>query len=105
MKKTRNKNLPPLFLEMILERIIEFIYLGTLGDLEEEYQNIHRKKGKIKADFWYFSQVMIVLIVYIKELIYGCGPMITNYLTVFFRNIKRNKIHSSKVIFSPDIKY
>jgi len=94
MVAKRNTGRPPRFLELILENIQEYLPFGSLGDFEEDYKKVLFYKGKMKADFWYLTQVMVALISYLKVSFLLSGVMFKNYLKTALRNLIKNKVYS-----------
>ena len=65
-----------------------------LGDLHEFYQIKYEEEGKASADFWYWRQIIQYAPSKIIHKIYWSVEMFLNYLTIAFRNIKKNKSYS-----------
>jgi ABC-type antimicrobial peptide transport system permease subunit len=88
----RNSSNPPRLAEKILHRMRktgeEFSFLG---DLNEEYSFLCKKREKQAAQFWYWGQVLINIPAFLKDSITWSYHMLRNYLIVTWRNIKRNK--------------
>jgi len=67
---------------------------SLIGDFDEMYF-IHRgEQGRLKANFWYWSQVLKVVPVFLYTTIYWSGSMFKNYLTIAIRNIRKHKGYS-----------
>jgi len=88
----RNSSGPPHLAEKILRRMKkggdEF---SLLGDMREEFSSINRKRGKRKARYWYWRQILANLPAYLKDNMYWSYHMFKKYLIITLRNIKRNK--------------
>ncbi len=89
--KKKSSNPPPLA-EKILRRMRkngeEFSFLG---DMNEEYSCLFKKRGKKVALFWYWGQILFNLPAFMKDSTYWSFQMLKNYLIITWRNIKRNK--------------
>ena len=90
MKRTR----PPKIAESILAILSSSKKIGILGDTEEEYRMILSEKSRFKADMWYVWQIFLPLPFFVRQKIYWSLAMLSNYLKIALRNIKRNKVHS-----------
>ncbi|MCP4728030.1 MAG: FtsX-like permease family protein [bacterium] len=82
---------PPRIARWIFARMSDYIYLGSLGDLEEDFRKLLYAKGIIQAYTWYWVQIIAALPGYIKQYIYWRYHMFKNYLKVSLRIIKRHK--------------
>lgn len=90
-----SKKSPPVLREKILRWILPSDEVeALLGDFEEIYEEIWKKKGRSAARRWYWIQILRLLPSSFTNMIYWSGEMLKNYLKVAFRNIKRNKIFS-----------
>ena len=67
---------------------------GALGDLEEQFNEISRRDGLLRARFYYWSQVAAAMPGCIGNFFYWSVVMLKNYLTVAVRNISRHKTFS-----------
>jgi len=90
MKKTLPN--PP----RIAERILSYMMKNSeefsfLGDMNEEFIDHHKNKGKRKARFWYWGQILINFPAFLKDSICWSFQMLKNYIIITWRNIKRNK--------------
>jgi putative ABC transport system permease protein len=65
-----------------------------LGDLEEGYRDAFLKKGQRQARSWYHRQVLRIVPLIVKNLIYWSHTMFKNYLKITLRNIRRHKGYS-----------
>jgi len=64
------------------------------GDCSEEYKQIMRQKGKLKALLWLWGQILGAIFSGTKRSILFGGTMLINYLKITVRNIKRHKAFS-----------
>ncbi len=85
---------PPQLGDWIVTKMHEYLHFGSLGDLEEEYNNIFLTKSEFKARSWYWKQVLTALPEYILALIIRRLQMLKHYTKVSLRNIIRNKGYS-----------
>jgi len=86
---------PPKFAAWILERMLDpHVRYSGLGDFEERFNAVASQNGLFKARIFYWMQIVILFPSFIKNLIYWRGEMITNYLKIAFRNMKRHKGYS-----------
>lgn len=67
---------------------------AILGDFAEEYNEKAATRGIIYARFWYWRLVFISFPSFLKNLIYGSGAMLKNYLKAALRNLSRHKFFS-----------
>ncbi len=67
---------------------------AIIGDFDEIYCNLYDSRGKIYAYLWYWRQVFVSIPDFITGLTYRTGGMVKNYLTISFRNIKRQKVYT-----------
>lgn len=83
-------------LELLLKHVIPFEdHENLAGDLEEIHGRISRQKGKAAARIWYAGQILKLIPGYLKNTCYWSLTMISNYLKIAFRNVKRHKAYSS----------
>jgi putative ABC transport system permease protein len=86
---------PPRFAERLLIIILRREeQCEKLGDFEEGFQYELETKGTYKACLWYWSQVLKVIPLSIKNLFYWSFAMLKNYLKIALRHIKRHKAYS-----------
>jgi len=86
---------PPKFAEWILRCIYpDRGHFTSVGDFKEEYSEVYSESGPLKAMFWYWIQIAKSIPSYLRHQIYWSTVMITNYLKVTFRIIKRHKAYS-----------
>jgi ABC-type antimicrobial peptide transport system permease subunit len=65
-----------------------------LGDFEELYNLKVAKKGKLRACFWYLLQIFQLIRSGSELSFYWNFAIFRNYLTVVFRNLRRQKAYS-----------
>jgi len=80
----------------IAERILSYMKKNSdefsfLGDINEEFTQLYQTKGKRKARFWYWGQVLTNFPAFLKDSIFWSFQMLKNYIIITWRNIKRNK--------------
>jgi putative ABC transport system permease protein len=63
-------------------------------ELEEEFEEIADHKGRLFAILWYWGQVVYSVPAYFRLHLTMGGTMLSNYLKIALRNIKRNKAYS-----------
>lgn len=81
------------------ERLLRFIlpdegWDTPLGDFEEFYRQMEREKGAFHARFWYWSQVVRLVPAKIKNSLCWRVIMISNYLKIALRNMRKQKIYA-----------
>lgn len=64
------------------------------GDVEEEYDDIRERRGRIPAALWIWFQIVISLPSFIKSYLYWRQAMFTNYLRTAWRNLKKHTVFS-----------
>jgi len=67
---------------------------AIMGDFAEEYHEKIQNRGLVHARWWYWRLVFISFPSFLKNLIYGSGAMLKNYLKAALRNLSRHKIFS-----------
>jgi len=67
---------------------------ALLGDFEEIYLDLFFSKGRARAQFWYWTQIILLFPPFLKDSIYWSKEMVKNYLKAALRNIKKSKIYS-----------
>ncbi len=93
MKKTIAKFLPsPL-------RILRHIAdpegeLVLAGDVEEEYADVRKRRGRLAAALWIWFQIVISLPSYLKGFFYWRKTMIANYARLAWRSLRKHKFFS-----------
>jgi len=86
---------PPKFTEWILSCFYpDRGHLTSVGDFREEYLEVYSESGPFKAMLWYWIQIVKSIPSYLRNQIYWSAVMITNYLKITLRIIKRHKVYS-----------
>ena len=67
---------------------------GLFGDIVEIYNLKVDEKGRFRADFWLWQQIVKTIPPYIYHVLYWSTVMFGNYLKITFRNFKRQKVYS-----------
>ena len=95
MEDKQRPHIPPKIAERILRLILPDEGWDTpLGDFEEFFNVIADEKGIFRARSWYWAQVFKLLPSKILNSLYWRIIMISNYLKIALRNIRRHKIYS-----------
>jgi len=95
MEDKQRPHIPPKIAERILRLILPDEGWDTpLGDFEELFNVIADEKGIFRARSWYWGQVFKLLPSKILNSLYWRIIMISNYLKIALRNIRRHKIYS-----------
>jgi putative ABC transport system permease protein len=87
--------LPPKIPRWIVRRILpstERTFLS--GDFDEIYNSIYGEKGRMKADIWYWLQVVQSLPKVLLNSIYWSFVMLKNYLKITLRHLQRQQGYS-----------
>jgi putative ABC transport system permease protein len=93
MKKFHDSQ--PFFGEKILRYILpHYEQEALLGDFDEIYLDLLKRKGKLPALFWYWLQIAILIPSFIGNSVYWSVQMIKNYLKITLRNIRNHKGYS-----------
>ncbi len=64
------------------------------GDVEEEYNDIRERRGRIPAGLWLWFQILISLPSFAKSCLYWRQTMFANYLRTAWRNLRKHKLFS-----------
>ena len=93
MKEKTKK--PPVLTEWFLLQLVEkeeqeFI----LGDLREFYLERYRSTGLVRANLWYFFQIIKSFHKFLNISASGGFAMFKNYLKTAFRTLKKNRVFS-----------
>ena len=79
------------FLRVMSSEIDQF---GVLGDFEEIYREMAEREGVLQAKKWYWKQIIFSFPQFIRNKIYWGGIMLSNYIKVAFRTLKKHKGYS-----------
>ncbi|MGD9344760.1 MAG: ABC transporter permease [Candidatus Aminicenantes bacterium] len=91
----RKKDAPPALAVWILSRIARGEeHLSILSDFSEIYEAVVSEEGTLKANIWYWTQVMRSIPMFVINHLYWSVEMIKNYLKIALRNLKRYKAYS-----------
>ena len=94
MNKPNKK--PPVFAERILKSLPAFNKeFDIVDDFRETHGRILSKEGKIKADLWYWHQIIFTLLELISHYLSGSLMILRNYLKIANRNILKQKLNST----------
>jgi putative ABC transport system permease protein len=91
---------PPGFAEWILSHLLEeeereFI----IGDLKEVYGELGRSQGRLRANIWYWRQIMRSIRPFVFNRVLWRGVMLKNYFKLAIRMMKRHLGYSLINIF------
>ena len=93
--KDNKKQRPPSFAEWLLNKMTYYQdEFSSADNFLENYDRILDSKGKIKADFWYWSQVISSMLYYFNFRLIWIATMLKNYMKITLRDFKRNKAYS-----------
>jgi putative ABC transport system permease protein len=90
---------PSLALRILSRMAIHGEEYSSLGDLEEEYNEMAKVMGVDRARFWFWIQILKAIPAFTKLKIYWSIQMFKNYMKIAIRNIKRHKGYSFINIF------
>ena len=86
---------PPAIAKMILWLILKHSHPETMiGDFEEIYNEIARNKGLFRAKVWYWFQIVLTFLSFVKNSIYWAAMMFASYCKLALRVIKKHKVYS-----------
>ena len=89
-------NKPPFFANWLLRQLSLYEERHTiLGDLEETYQRIREKEGIMRANGWYWAQVVRSFPRYIELITTVRFMMMKNDLKIAIRNFFKHKVHAA----------
>lgn len=99
MKKNK-QNKPPVLAEYLLKKVFpDSGKYTSLGDFEEEYNQVLAENGRLNAYFWYWRQVFKSFPGYSKNKIFWGTVMLRNYVKTALRNYMRNKAYTFINVF------
>ena len=88
-------NSQPFLGKKILRTIIPHYEQETLlGDFDEIYLDLLKRKGKLPSLFWYWRQIAILIPSFISNSVYWSVQMIINYFKITWRNVRKHKGYS-----------
>jgi len=91
----KKRNTPHKLVLWLIGRMSEYEHRYSFeGDLREGYAYKMKNDGLRKARFWYWSQVLKTLFLYIHHLIRRDIAMLRNYSKIAWRNVKKHKGYS-----------
>ncbi|MBN1273008.1 MAG: ABC transporter permease [Candidatus Aminicenantes bacterium] len=92
---TENKMKPPKIAAWLFSIFCTDREKNTIaGDMDEYYVMLRNEEGRLKADAWYWKQVLFSLFAFMKNFSFWRIVMLKNYVKVSLRTIKRNKGYS-----------
>ena len=95
MKESNSKFRPPRFGQWILERIASSdIQYSALGDFEEIYSSVAKKKGLSQARKWYWTQVIRSIPPFLVDIVSWRSGFIEDNMRNAWNGFKENKAHS-----------
>ena len=89
--KNKRVGIPKFPFWLLKKMYIYGIKEGYAGDIEEEYDEILRQDGRIKAALWIWFHTIIAIPKTLQLYLLIGGAMVKNYLKISYRNIKRHK--------------
>ena len=89
--KDKDKNLPQITKWFISRFSIYEMHFALSEDIEEDYAEIERTRGRVISFFWIWYQVVQVVYHYFELLLYWSFVMVKNYFKIALRNIQRYK--------------
>ncbi len=96
MTETSRHRDVPRFARWLLERIIDpDICYSALGDFDEFYTRVYRKRGAVYARFWYWLQVIKSIPAFLCDTLLWSITMFKSYLVIVLRNTVKHKVYSS----------
>jgi len=102
MKNSHRK--PPEIGSWLLERIMpEYVGSSAFGDYEEIYNHIFRESGYVKANLWFWLQIIKSIPIYIFNTLIWRTTMLRNYIKTAIRNLMKQKVNSAINIFGLSI--
>lgn len=90
-----NSSRPPRLARVILSCMKRYMQEHSVSiELEEDFREISEQKGRLIAILWYWGQVVYSVPAYFRLRPAIGGTMLSNYLRIALRNIKRDKAYS-----------
>ncbi|MFC1725475.1 ABC transporter permease, partial [candidate division KSB1 bacterium] len=91
----KEKHKPPKFAALLLRFLLNHKHPEEMiGDYEEQYNQIAKKKGKQIARLWFWGQVFLAVPPFINNSIFWSFVMFKNNFKITFRSIKKQKAYS-----------
>ena len=91
----------PKLTKKILELFLrKYIHSPALGDLDEEFELLVEEIGLKQARRWYQNQVIQSIPSYLNHMIYWRLAMLSNYLKIAWRYLRKQKLYSVIKILS-----
>ena len=86
---------PPFFGKCVLQFFLNYNHPTTMmGDYLELYSIKSKTRGRVFAWLWFWGQVLIAFPHYVKNAVYWGKTMLSNYLKISLRNIRKHKAYS-----------
>jgi putative ABC transport system permease protein len=86
---------PPAIAKMILRLMLNHRHPETMiGDFEEIYNEIAQNKGLFRAKIWYWFQILLTFLSFVKNSVYWAVMMLASYCRLAFRIMKKHKAYS-----------
>jgi len=92
-KKDRS-NLPSVPAWILRRFLNSYTEIPVLGDLEEEFNQICKERGLVRARLWFWIQLVKSIPFLFRNLLHWSITMFKNYLKTAVRNIMKNKFYS-----------
>jgi putative ABC transport system permease protein len=91
---------PPFWARWLLSRLSMYeANHSALGDFEESFHRIWAKKGIVRARLWYSLQTLRSFSSYLSLLFVSGLDLLSNYIKVAIRSLRRHKMYSVINIF------
>jgi len=88
-------NKPPAVAKMVLKLMLNHSHPETMiGDFEESFNEIARNRGLLRAKIWYWFQIVLTFLPFMKNSIYWGVTMFASYCKLTFRAINKHRIYS-----------
>lgn len=95
MRNKKDRSKFPSVPAWIFSRFLNFYTeIPVLGDLEEEFHQICKERGLVRARRWVWIQLVKSIPFLLKNLLYWSIIMLKNYFKTAVRNLMRNKFYS-----------